>query len=241
MGNYQSVHAAKVGTASVHSQNLALQVQPETNGEGTTGQPNVIFESVVGNSGNPTFSTRDIKDRPRRDYVRRGGPLREAVDALYQRVDRRGSWGSGGRSVAVATGVIYPTALRCDHKGDATLDVTAVVTSSDGNSPFVFSTSVTVANDNVRWTIPASFTWCGVTVGQIKSIEIDFGITVETEGDGSALWPSIAHIGQRHPKFTVTTTNLALISSFSGRTGRPDPLRWDSATGPTRGRSERAR
>lgn len=211
---YASVHAATLGTKTVPILSAGLAMQYQLTSEAPVGDPHIRLQAIVSASTNPTLSTRWI-GTVLPEIGCDGVSLATKGLTLFSKTwTASGTWGSN-LSAVVAAGIMYPTSLRCDHQGDATLDVAAIAISADDSDPWTHgTTAATVADDDERWTLPATIEIGGVEVGQIQSIEIDFGITVETDGSGSAAWPQIAHIVERKPMVTVTTSDLSYISTY---------------------------
>jgi hypothetical protein len=114
---------------------------------------------------------------------------------------------SSHRKYACATGLLVPTRLTCDHQGDASLSYAATLISSDGST-----TPVTITEDQ---TLPAGiddderFTLGDVTIEEevltsVKSLDIDFGIEVVSEGAGSDILDTFVSIQAIQPTLRLT-------------------------------------
>jgi len=101
-------------------------------------------------------------------------------------------------------GLLYPTRLTCDHRGQAQLSYEAqAVADADGNAPIVGPTTVSLptgVNNNV-WTLQsASFSGVGAT--DLRNAEVDFGFRVQTEGSNSELYDNQISY-QLDPRLTI--------------------------------------
>jgi len=58
-----------------------------------------------------------------------------------------------------------------------------------------------------------------VTIPQIKSARVDFGINAESEGSDSDVWDTHPSVSAVQPKFSITSSRIAELLPLIGQTG----------------------
>jgi hypothetical protein len=95
--------------------------------------------------------------------------------------------------------------LRAAHQDDATLEA-AVVTAYDGvNDPIVVTDGVTLPNvtlDLARFTL-GPVTVGGISLSGIRSLTLDFGLRVQSEGADSEIWDTHVSVVSVEPELTL--------------------------------------
>ena len=137
-----------------------------------------------------------------------------AAVAMYGVLKTQG----GGRTLAsvnksytMANGIMVPTTLQVDHQGDAELSYALFPISSDGIiEPIISAEAATVpaAAETVERFTLGSVSIGGVTLTQVRSLSIDFGITVNQIGADSDIFPSFAYDDSRMPSLTLSGIDL---------------------------------
>lgn len=128
---------------------------------------------------------------------------------------------SGHCSWTYGAGLLLPRTLTCGHQGNASLSYQTLAISGDGSTaPVVQSTAATIpaAPAASLWTL-SGVTMGGVAVPQIKSVSIDWGLKVDSEGADSDLWDSHAAVMAWHPTITITTSKIGVITALAGQSG----------------------
>lgn len=124
--------------------------------------------------------------------------------------------GAVHRSYTMANGVLVPRTLSCQHQQDAQVDCVAASLSSDGAThPLALSDVValpTVPRDNSRWTL-GDVTIGGVSIGRVNSVSIDFGVSTETEGDGSDLYDTFFAQAGTQPTITIGGLDATVLAA----------------------------
>lgn len=125
--------------------------------------------------------------------------------------------GAVHRKFTLAEGTVVPRRLTVDHQGNAVLTYEALGTSSDGEAdPLAISdTTVTLPaglTDAERFTL-GKFTVAGVLLGDLRNLEIDFGIDVGQEGCRSDLFPTYTWIRAINPVISAVLGNTQLVKS----------------------------
>jgi hypothetical protein len=114
------------------------------------------------------------------------------------------------RKFAFAAGLLTPTQLSCDHRGDATLALAAALIYNGSNDPVVITDAVslpTADTDLVRYAL-GPVTIGGVTLPQKRAVSVDFGIAVATEGADGDQWDTFASVSGIQPTITITGIDL---------------------------------
>jgi hypothetical protein len=122
------------------------------------------------------------------------------------------------RSYAFGTGILFPTRLRCNFRGDATLDYSLITVSTGGNAPLVVTDTVTLPTG----TISDEFFTLGpvkvanVTLSQVRSLEIDFGLSIEAIGADSDIWDTFCSIVTEQPQITLRGIDVQWLTEATG-------------------------
>ena len=99
--------------------------------------------------------------------------------------------------------------------GDAVLNYDAIITYDGINDPIVINESVTLPtapNDDERFTL-GKWTIGGIVIDQIRSMDLEFGISVQTEGADSDIWETHANISRISPSIRLRGINLNWLRS----------------------------
>lgn len=158
------------------------------------------------------------------------GTVNPGVEMFFAYYDCAGPGGTGTvhRKYQVSEGIIVPTSLTVDHRGNAQLSYD-IYMNSDGVSDPVVKTSElaaalpTLTNNNYRWTMDAmTVTNIGATAGALtgkRNINISFNPSVTQEGADSTTFDSVVALDAFRPKVTITGVDpdwLGTIANLSG-------------------------
>jgi hypothetical protein len=106
--------------------------------------------------------------------------------------------------------------LQCQHRQDARISLEAFAISSDGDAdPMVITESLaapTAATDPARWTIH-DLTLEDIAAGCLQSINIDFGLTIDTTGCNSDVYDTLLDLTKVMPKITGTTKKTNILAA----------------------------
>lgn len=134
----------------------------------------------------------------------------------YKHADGGGRMTGGNhRKYTIEKGLIVPTRITCEHRGDATIAYNVLPTWDGANDPLVESDSVSVPaapTDDERFTI-GPVTIGGVTIDEIRSFELDFGMNAKTEGTDSDLHDTHSSIVDVMAVLTLRGINLEWLKS----------------------------
>ena len=199
---------------------VAISDNAEIRAEQTSGEVSPRFATKVGAKPVATFSSFNIAAML--GQVGAGGLDIETLSAglnLYARKYIEASVPAATavhRKFTATNGIILPRRLSVDHQGDASLDIEALFTSTDGatNPLAIDDTTISVpgVTDAERFTL-GPLTLAGQALGDMQSLEIDFGLGAETEGGDSDLWPTFSSIQTWVPTITIVTANVPSIAS----------------------------
>lgn len=127
--------------------------------------------------------------------------------------------GRGGvslhRKYTIADGMVIPAKISCDHRGDALMTCNILSTWDGTNAPVIETDLVTVATqggDDERFTI-GEVVLGSVTIADIRSFELDFGITANTEGADSDIYDTHVSISECRPVLTLRGIDVEWLKS----------------------------
>jgi len=120
------------------------------------------------------------------------------------------------RKYNVVEGLVFPRRLVAAGRGDADLNYEARIT-QDGsaNDPIIVTKDVTLPqaeSDDQRFAL-GPVTIESVLLTHLRSFELAFGLTVETEGDGSSIYDTFASIATIQPVITLRGIDLEWLDS----------------------------
>lgn len=134
----------------------------------------------------------------------------------YKHADGGGRMtGSNHRKFNILKGLVVPTRITCDHRGDAMISYNILPTWDGANDPVVESDASAVPSapsDDERFTIGGASIG-GVTIDEIRSFELDFGMNAKTEGADSHLHDTHASIVEVIAMLTLRGINLEWLKS----------------------------
>ena len=138
--------------------------------------------------------------------------------SLYAQKHAKGGTRAGAgshRKYNMTEGLILPQALSVQHRGDATLSYLAAATFDGNNDPVVPTDNVSLPgglSGAERFTLgPATIE--SVSLPQIRSFELNFGLTAEGEGADSDIWDTIISIADIAPVFTLRGIDVEWFKS----------------------------
>lgn len=124
--------------------------------------------------------------------------------------------GSVHRKLAIRNGRLVIRRLSCQHRQDASLELEAFAISSDGvTAPLTITGSVAspgTATDPARHTL-GDIQLASVNMGCVQSLEIDFGINIDTLGCNSNIYDTQVDVPSILPNVMVTTKKVDVFDS----------------------------
>lgn len=202
----------------------SLNLNVETQKDATSGEAFARYVSVTGGKPAASFTTKGLH-RLLNVVGVRGAKL---AAVLYAQAFAEGGTRAAGnahRSFTGAVAMIVPRSLSVAHKGDATITYDVIIYSADGaTDPVVIADAVAIpalavpAWEQERYTLGPVMV-AGVTLGQVQSVEIDFGINLVIEGADSDLYGTFARIPSIDPTITIVGTDLEWLQNTAGTTG----------------------
>jgi len=137
---------------------------------------------------------------------------------LYAQAFAAGSTRAGAslhRKFAIVHGCLGLQRLSCTHQQDATIETEAVAGWDESNDPVVETDLVSLPGgitDAERFTLgPATLE--SVSIPGIRSLDIDFGLTIVAEGSDSEIWPTFVTISRIQPVFTFQGINTEWLKA----------------------------
>ena len=191
-----------------------IRTGSEVRGEAVSGEPYPRKQSLTAQKPTATFTSLSIATA-----LANCGPMGASITAMaaglnfYAQKRLHGgsrTTGSAHRKFALVDGLLLPRSLTCDHQGDAQIGYEAVVTWDAVNDPFQITDSVALPGgllDDDRYTL-GPVTIGGVTLGEKINVNIDFGISAESEGADSNIWDTEVSIGVVAPRITLSGKDI---------------------------------
>lgn len=189
---------------------LDVATGTEVRSEPTSGDPYPSHQAVVAQKPRANFTTHHIARALDATGVA-GMPIASETNfglRLYAAKYTEGSSlasGSNHLRWTLREGLLVPRRLSVSHQGDATLTYEALVTYDGTNAPIVAADSVALPTglvDDQRYTL-GNVTIGGVDLPQVTGLDIDFGLTAETEGSNSDVWDTHSTIRRVMPSITL--------------------------------------
>lgn len=129
---------------------------------------------------------------------------------------------SSHRQYKITEGMVVPRSISVTHQGDAVISYDAIASYDGTNQPILVTDSVTLpsidSGDDERFTL-GPVTLSGTTLTGVKSMEIDFGMEVATEGGDSDIWDRFVSIRRTAP---IVTFRGIDVDWFAADTGEID-------------------
>lgn len=200
-----------------------IRQETEIRGGVTDGSPYEKFQAIISEQPGGEWTTRAIASWL--DTVGVGGKaitssVNPGVNLYAQKVTDGGTRATGSNHLkyTIGKGLLIPRQLSVEHRGDASLTLAMMAVSDGTNAPVVVAGSAAVpsitAGAAEAFSIgPVSVG--GVTISQITSVTIDFGINAETVGGDSEVWDTLSWIGTLVPEITIRTNDLTAIAAAS--------------------------
>ena len=189
--------------------------------EPTSGEAYARHQAVVGRRPMASFTTLDIATALTEIsalglYVISTGTV-VALD-LYlvpHAVGGTRQSGSINRQYNIVRAFMVPKTLRVEFGGDAALDVDIIIMhDGSANDAVIISDTVALPSgiaDAIRYTI-GPVTLAGVVYTQVRSLELDFGLNVVTEGADSDIYPVFVSIQDIRPRLTLRGLDAKWLS-----------------------------
>lgn len=121
------------------------------------------------------------------------------------------------RKYTIGDGMIIPSRISADHRGDALMTCNVLTTWDGTNDPVVITDLQTVptqGDDDQRFTI-GKCTIGSVLISDIRSWELDFGVNAVTEGADSDLYDTHVSIVDCKPVLTLRGIDIEWLKAAS--------------------------
>lgn len=191
----------------------------EGKAKAANGQPYPYFSAVYAAKPEATFSTVHVKDALRLIPIT-GVNLASSALKMYAQEKPLGGTRSTSSflSYTMNNGILYNSRLSCRTNADATLDARALLLSDPtGVNAWVVigaetPAAIAVADDDKRYTLSA-VTVAGLTLTGVTNVEIDFGVSAESEQSDSRIIPRFASINEIISRVTIDVLDVSLIQA----------------------------
>ncbi len=134
------------------------------------------------------------------------------------KLDQDGRIASGAvhRVWTMRGGLLYPTRLSCQHRGNARLQYDALLCSDGTNSPVAEgNAALPTAAANSLWTLSA-VSLAGVGANDLQGVDVEFGIQVSSEGSNSETYDNQCVIDAILPRVTVSLSDPSAEVDLEG-------------------------
>jgi len=122
---------------------------------------------------------------------------------------------SSHRKFAVTEGMIAPMRVSVDGSGDAVLSYGVYPMPDGANDPIIITDGQSLSGtfaDTERYAIgPVEV--AGVTIDQIQSINIEFGLSIVREASDAEINPSFIYVAAVEPSIRIVTTDLLAVEN----------------------------
>lgn len=199
----------------INAQNI--DTGTEIRGEASSDELYARFQSMVAQKVAPGFTTMAISTAIGACGLT-GVSMASSALTLYAQKHTDGGGrasGSNHRKYVFNKGILAPNRLSCDHQGDATLSYQAVAVYDGNNDPVVVTDSVALPagiTDAERFSLGTT-TIGDKSLTQIKSLEIDFGVDIVSEGADSDVWDTLASIRNINTVITLRGIDVAWLAA----------------------------
>lgn len=119
------------------------------------------------------------------------------------------------RKIVVNDGLVFPRRLSCSHQGNAAISYDMIASYDGTNDPFVITDAQslpTAVADDERFTI-GPVTIGGVSLPEIKELEIDFGLQAVSEGSDSEIWDRFISFETIQPMIRLRGIDIEWLKS----------------------------
>jgi hypothetical protein len=198
---------------------LGIPTGTEARGDATSGQLSPGMMSLITQKPRINFTTKQLA----RALAACGISGFACSTGTFLTLFAQKRVNEGGRSTSadsvtavVKKGLLYPEKLSWSQGGDAMLSYGCAVIWDGTNDPIVFAANTAVPGsllDDQAYGL-LSCQIGGVSITQVQSLELDFGIKVATSGGDGEAWDQHACIEEIKPVITVKTTDLSILSSI---------------------------
>lgn len=199
---------------------MDADVMTDINSEEVAGSPYALNTTIKAVKPKLSFSTRDVA----KSITTCGligltiaGTTNPGVE-MYSAQMLNGVLRSGSthRKIRMPAGRLMIRKISCSHQEDAQADLEAVSIYDGTNLPFIPTGSVALPGtpaDPARYTL-ASVSIGGVAIPCVQSLDIDFGLTLDTMGCDSDIYDTHLLLSKIQPIITFKTimTDLFLTS-----------------------------
>lgn len=182
-------------------------LEPQVRGEPSGGAVFTSIMSMIGQAPRATLSTLNIAAAlavvTQTGYAATGAGVK--LYAYKHAADGTRAGASSHKSWTIAKGLVVPRRLSVQQGGEAALDLEIVARSDDGTThPVAIGESVSVPafTDVERFTL-GPVTIGGVALDSVKSIEVDFGLSLNVDTADGYLYPMFISVGRATPRITI--------------------------------------
>jgi hypothetical protein len=195
----------------------AVTIGSETRGEATSGAVHPSLMTLVAQKPGASFTSLAIKTVL--DAVSQiGTAINGSGLSLYAQYHLKSGTREPGavhKRYTINSGIIVPRVLRCDHQGDASIDVDVVVAYDGINDPIVLSSNVSLPtglSDLYRFGL-GPITIGGVALAGKRGFELDFGLEVQSEGSDGEIWDTHVSVVSVSPILTINGITQEWLAS----------------------------
>jgi hypothetical protein len=199
---------------------MSIQLGSQQRADPTSGDPYPSHVALVAQKPMARFSTKHLKtalDATGLFGIKIASATNPGLELFAQKYTEGSTPASGAnhRKYTIREGILLPRSLSCSHQGDATLQYEALATWDGTNNPVVIADSSSLPTgltDAQRFTLE-DVVIGGIAIPQVTQLDLDFGLTAQTEGSNSDIWDTHCTVRQTRPSITLRGIDIEWFKS----------------------------
>jgi len=196
-------------------------IDPNVEREYSDGLPFPVRNTINSREDSIEFETLDVDDLL--DLVGTIGQCvrvttEDGFEFYLRKQDKcsvTGAAGSVHTKYAIKNGLMIPTNLSVSHRGNATMSARCEADEDASNAGIAITNNNALpsfASNKKRYTLGQT-TLNGVSVTDMRSLQIAFGISIEQESADSAILSQYSNISEIGTTITITGVNPAIVAA----------------------------
>lgn len=194
---------------------ISMPTGTELQNEPASGEIAARFQTVTAQKHAPTFTTKAIGTALAK-LGTQGWLMTSGLSLdMYMQKWAAGAGRTSGathKKVSYNSGLVIPESLSVSHGDDASLSCAGHITFDGTTSPAVETDNVVLETgfvEDERYGMGA-VTVAGISIANVKSIELNFGLEVVTDGSDGDFWDTFVGLRAIQPILTIRTMDVAL-------------------------------
>ena len=186
--------------------------------KGSSGKVYNKFQGIRSKEPRLSFSTSSLKAMLDITEVSHS-PINAALyaQAFFEKFAEGGTRESGNNHIdlRINEGILVPRRLSSQHRADAEIEYELIASYNGANEPFVWADfqPLPTAQDIALWTI-GNLDIDGAYVGQILSVDVDFGVRAMAKSSDSDLYVSFTGVEKIQPSIRLRMNDMSLVTTY---------------------------